>query len=254
MNISQAVILGVVQGVTEFFPISSSGHLVIMQHLFGIKEPMIAFDIFLHLGTLAAILLYFRKDLIAMFTSEKRTALCVAVAMVPTVIIGLMFKDAVEELLIRPRIVGYMLIATGVMLIASNLYSAYSKGRTPKKMGLTRALIIGAFQGVAVIPGISRSGATIASGILAGIDREKAFRFSFLLAIPAILGASVLKAHDIGTGLSSGDMLLFIAGGVTAMVVGLFSIGVLLKIVKSNKLYLFGIYCFIAAALIITKL
>lgn len=254
MNLLQAIILGVVQGITEFFPISSSGHLVIIQHLFGMKEPMLAFDIFLHLGTTAAILIYFRKEIINILTRERHIAFYIVVASIPTFIIGFMFKDAVEVLFDRPHIVGYMLLATGVLLIASSIYTRSKRDQAPKKIGVINSLIVGTAQGIAVMPGISRSGATITSGILSGIEKEQAFKFSFLLAIPAVLGASVLKAHKIGAGLISKDLVPFLAGAITAMIVGLFSMSVLLKVVKSNKLYLFGIYCILAASLIIILL
>lgn len=246
--------MGAVQGITEFFPVSSSGHLVIIQGLFGMKEPLLAFDIFLHIGTLAAILIYFRKDIADMITGKRHIAFYIVIASIPTFMIGFMFNTAVEELFARPHIVGYALLATGALLIASSLCTGLRRGQSPNKIGLINSLIVGTAQGIAVIPGVSRSGATIASGILSGIDKEQAFRFSFLLAIPAILGAGVLKASKIGAGLISGDLAYFAAGGITAMAVGLFSIGVLFKIVKANRLYLFGIYCVLAASLIIMAL
>ena len=254
MTLLQAIILGAVQGITEFFPISSSGHLVIIQGLFGMKEPMLAFDIFLHLGTTAAVLIYFRKDIIDILTKDRRIALYIAVASIPTFIIGFMFKEVVEELFTRPHIVGYMLLATGALLITSSFYTRFTRRESTKKIGWVNSLIVGTAQGIAIIPGISRSGATITSGILSGIDKEQAFKFSFLLSIPAVLGASVLKAPKIGAGLTSGEFIYFTVGALAAMIVGLFSVSVLLKIVKANKLYFFGIYCILAAALIIVLL
>ncbi len=254
MTLPQAVILGAVQGVTEFFPISSSGHLVIIQGIFGIKGPQLAFDIFLHLGSLLSILIYFRKDIINIITKDRRTAFYVVAASVPTVMIALMFKDAVEELFARPHIVGYMLLATGLWLLAASLYDRLKKARPPKKLGFINSIMIGVGQGIAVIPGISRSGATIGAGIFSGIGREAAFKFSFLLAIPAIVGASLLKCKEIGAGLNSGDYLHFIAGAFTAMIVGIISIGILSKIVISGKLYIFGIYCILAASVVMVLL
>jgi undecaprenyl-diphosphatase len=254
VTLLQAVILGVVQGITEFFPISSSGHLVIIQGLFGLKEPQLAFDIFLHLGTLVSILIYFRKDIIDILAKERLTALYVVVASIPTFMIGFMFKDAVEVLFGRPHVVGYMLLATGLWLIAASLYGRAQKAGHDKKLGFVNSILIGVAQGVAVIPGISRSGATIGAGILSGIDKEKVFKFSFLLAIPAILGASLLKCGKIGAGLTSGDYLCFLSGAFAAMVTGIVSVSVLLKIVKANKLYIFGIYCILAAVYIVSSL
>jgi undecaprenyl-diphosphatase len=168
--------------------------------------------------------------------------------------IGLMLKDAVEELFARPRIVGYMLLATGLWLLAAAIYGKLKRSEIRQKFGFINSLVIGVAQGVAVIPGISRSGATIGAGILLGIDKEAAVRFSFLLAIPAIAGASLLKCRDIGAGFASGNILPFLAGALAAMITGLVSIGVLLKMVKADKLYIFGIYCILAASFVIISM
>lgn len=254
MTIPQAVILGIVQGITEFFPVSSSGHLVIMQGLFGIKEPQLAFDIFLHLGTLLSIVIYFRKDIVSIVMKDRITALYLITASIPTFAIALMFKDVVEELFARPHIVGYMFLATGIVLLAATFYIRFNRSSAPKRPNFINSLIIGAAQGAAIIPGISRSGATIAAGIFSGIGKEQAVRFSFLLAIPAISGATVFKCAKIGSSLTSANLPNFLAGGITAAATGIFSIGVLLKAVKSDKLYVFGIYCIIAAFVVITLL
>ncbi len=254
VSLSQSVILGIVQGITEFLPISSSGHLVLMQRLFGIKEQKLAFDIFLHIGTLVSILIYFRRDILNMITKDRRTALYVVVASILTFMVGLMLKDAAEELFARPHIVGYMLLATGLWLLIASIYGHFEPSGGRKRPGFINSLIIGAAQGVAVIPGISRSGATIGAGILSGIEKETAVRFSFLLAIPAIAGASLLKCRDIGAGLASGDILSFLSGGFAAMISGLVAIRVLLKMVKTGKLYIFGIYCILAASFVVISM
>ncbi len=251
MTLPQAVILGVVQGVTEFFPISSSAHLAIVQNLFGIKEPLLAFDIFLHIGTLISILIYFRKDILTIITGQWKLAALVIAGTIPTVAIGFMFKDAVEEIFARVHLVGYSLLATGVLLLVTTLYVKLKKNSEGKSIGFINSIVIGISQGIAVIPGISRSGATICSGILSGINKESAFRFSFLLAITEILGASVLKFNKIEAGLTSVDYLNFICGGAAAMVAGLISTSLLLKALKGDKLYMFGIYCIVVAVLVI---
>lgn len=250
----EALILGVVQGLTEFFPISSSGHLVLLQALFGMKEPQLAFDVFLHLGTLCSILIYFRRDILWLFGKDRKTLIFIVAASVPTFIIGFTFKDAVERFFAMPRIVGCMMLATGALLIATSVYTRFRKAGTERKLGIGNAVMIGIAQGAAVIPGISRSGATIGTGILAGLNHHTAFRFSFLLAVPAILGATLLKAVKIGASLRGPEALSFIAGGVAAMVVGLFAIDVLLRLVRDNKLYLFGIYCILAGTAVIILL
>lgn len=254
MTLAQAVTLGAVQGITEFFPISSSGHLVIMQGLFGMKEPQLAFDIFLHLGTLVSILVFFRTDILALLGKDRKMLVPLIAASVPTFIIGFFFKDIVETYFGMPKVAGYMLLVTGAWLTAAALYSRYAAraGKNVKSWpGLVGSLVVGTAQGVAVMPGISRSGATIATGIMAGLDGQAACRFSFLLAIPAIAGASLVKAHGISAGLTTGDAARFAAGGLVAMFVGILAIKYLLRIVKANKLYLFGIYCFLAGILII---
>jgi undecaprenyl-diphosphatase len=252
MSIVEAVVLGVIQGITEFFPISSSGHLVIFQGLFGIKEPRIAFDIFLHLGTLVSILLFFYKDILALFNKERKTLLFLVIASVPTFIIALLFKDAVENAFGAPRFVGFMLLVTGIWLfISSALSFYYGKKGSRKELGFISSIMIGIAQGIAILPGISRSGATIGAGLAAGLEKEKAFRFAFLLAIPAILGASVFKARDITASLTGSEMVYFAAGGLAAMLTGLAAIKMLLNIIRRDRLYIFGIYCLIAGACVV---
>lgn len=258
MTLTESVLLGVVQGVTEFFPISSSGHLVIMQGLFGLKEPQLAFDIFLHIGTLVSVLIFFRSDIRAIFGKDRRTLLMLAAASVPTFIIGFLFKDIVERYFAMPKVSGYMLIITGAWLMAAVLYSYKHRGApsssTKESPGIMGSLAIGFAQGIAVMPGISRSGATIATGIMTGLEKKAACRFSFLLAVPAIAGASLLKAHKITAGLTATEAVSFISGGLAAMVTGIFAIRFLLKIVGGDKLYIFGIYCFLAGLVTIILL
>ncbi len=260
MTIFQAIILGVVQGITEFFPVSSSGHLVIFQALFGLKEPQMAFDIFLHLGTLISVLIFFRKDILRLFSEDRKTLLFLIVASIPTAVIGFLFKDVAEKFFAAPRAVGCMLGITGAWLVLASIYA--NRISQKRGLGLFNSIVIGIAQGIAVIPGISRSGATIATGIMTGLDNELAVRFSFLLAIPAILGASAVKAHkffqcDIvkykyhPAAANPEQMLCFWAGGITAMLIGILSIKVILKLIKNNKLHIFGIYCIFMALLVI---
>ncbi len=250
----EAIILGIVQGLTEFFPVSSSGHLVILQGLFGLKEPQLAFDVFLHVGTLAAVLVYFRHDIRWLFGKNRKDLVYIITASIPTFLIGFLFKDAVERFFGMPKVVGYMMLVTGLALIATTVYTRLNKHAGGKKQSVANSVVIGVAQGIAVMPGISRSGATLSAGILSGLNHHTAFRFSFLLSVPAILGATGLKAVKIGQSLAAGDAVSFIAGALTAMVVGLFAIDVLLRLVKDNKLYLFGIYCILAGAAVIILL
>ncbi len=250
MTLLQAVILGAIQGLTEFFPVSSSGHLVILQAAFGIEEPQLVFDIFLHLGTIVAVIIFFSRDIIKLFTVDRKTAWFLIWATLPTFIIGFFFKDSIEALFTSPRAAASMLVVTGIWLIAATAVSFYAAKRgINRDLGPVNSLAIGIAQGIAVIPGISRSGATIATGMLSGVAREKAFKFSFLLSLPAVGGACVLKAQKIGSALAGGDAVNFLAGGLSAMFIGLATLGLLLRVVRNNKLYLFGIYCIAAGSI-----
>ena len=248
MTIWQAVVLGVVQGITEFFPISSSGHLVVMQALLGFKEPKLTFDIFLHIGTLASILIFFRKDILAL-SRNKRLLILIAIASVPTFLIGFFMKDAVEGLFGMPGVAGSMLVITGIFLIISAVFSG--RNHPEKKAGILSSLIVGTAQGIAIIPGISRSGLTIGSGLLCGFGKDSAVRFSFLLAIPAILGATVLQIFKIGEGIAGNEMLCFMTGAIAACITGIAAIKILINIVKNNRLQFFGVYCILAGVVVL---
>ncbi|MDP2913703.1 MAG: undecaprenyl-diphosphate phosphatase [Candidatus Omnitrophota bacterium] len=251
MTIAQALALGMLQGFTEFLPVSSSGHLVILQGLFGLKEPQVAFDIFLHLGTTVSVFIFFSKFILRLFGEDKRLLFFIALASIPTFIIGFLFKGAVEVLFGMPGIVGVMLALTGIWLILATFLPRYlTKSGTKRCPGFTSSLLIGIAQGIAVVPGISRSGMTIGAGMLTGLDKEMAFKFSMVLSIPAVLGASVLKAHSIGSILVSHEAFIFLTGGIAAMLVGLFAIRVLLGFVRTNRLYVFGVYCILVGCIV----
>ena len=212
MNWIEAVVLGVVQGLTEFLPVSSSGHLVLFQHLFGLVEPELLFDISVHLGTLLAVLVVFYRDILqilealvqlpglvrsaggwgALFTAhpEIRLVAMIVAGCIPTALLGILFAKVAEQLFGTLWLVGAALLVTGTFLWFTQRQNAV--GRPIGQMRIKDALIIGLIQGLAIIPGISRSGATISAALYLGVDRELAGRFSFLLAIPAILGALVL--------------------------------------------------------------
>lgn len=253
MTIIEALILGLVQGLTEFLPISSSGHLVIAKSILGgVREPGILFEVLLHLGTLLAVLLFFRKDIVSLVLSltsagslsdgerkeGRKMVLAVIAGTLPTVVIALLFKDTFEELFSSVKVVSLMLLITGLLLFLSDMV----KERKREKVTLKDAVIIGIVQGAAIIPGISRSGSTIATGLFMGINGEKAAKFSFLLSIPAILGAVVLHAKDI-SGLNNGHMIPYLVGVTASAVSGFFSIKVLMKIVAGRRLKFFAFYC-----------
>ncbi|GJL66896.1 MAG: undecaprenyl-diphosphatase [Nitrospirales bacterium] len=256
MGYVEAIVLAVLQGLTEFLPVSSSGHLVLAQYWFGhVEETGLLFDIMLHCATVVAILVYFRNDWIALtrgllgyqpavdeasvFTgAEWRTVLMVIVASVPTAILGLSIQKIGLELFSRPDIVGGFLIFTGVVLWVGR---GKSIGRGIQEMKVSDALIIGLVQGVAVLPGISRSGSTIAGGLLLGLERELIVRFSLLISIPAILGAMLLEMLKVMDHL---DVMIgpYLAGMSVAALVGYWSIGIILRLVKQNHFHLFSYY------------
>jgi undecaprenyl-diphosphatase len=251
MSIFQSIFLGIVQGLTEFLPISSSGHLVFFQFLFGMSEPQLFFDIMLHFGTLLAVIIYFKRDIRgiirgvgSILTGERKSEegkkifLLMFVASIPTGLMGLLLKDWFESLFSKPSIVGGMLLITGSILWLTRWVK--KEGRFVEKMKWVDAILIGVAQGIAIIPGISRSGATISAGLFCGLNRELAGRFSFLLSIPAILGATLLemrKIHSVST------VSLPLTGMAVAFGVGLLSLSLLMKIIKTGNISNFSYYC-----------
>lgn len=262
MTILYAVVMGVIQGLTEFLPVSSSGHLAIFQILFGIETPGLLFDVLLHIGTLIAVFLCFYKDigkmiaelfrmLADLFTGKKKIVnnsyrkmdLLVIIATIPTGIIGVFDSDLVEKagkILIFP---GICLVITGlILLLADRLPDGE---RTPRKTTYSNAFLIGVAQGVSTLPGISRSGTTITACLLSGFQKSYAVKFSFILSIPAILGSLVFELADLDAStVSSGDAVCFLVGMAVAAVVGYISIRLMLGIVRKKKFLPFSIYCF----------
>jgi len=255
MTTPQAIISGVVQGITEFFPISSSGHLVILHSLFGVREETVAFDVFLHFGTLISIVVFFRKDIINMLGRDRKMLKFILAACVPTFIMGILFKDAVEALFSNVRFVGAALIATGIFLLFASLSAICRKSlHKTGPLGMVNSIVIGIAQGIAIVPGISRSGSTIGTALIAGLDEETSLKFSFLLALPVILGANLLKARHIYGNLVSIDTIPFIAGGAAAAITGFLAIKAMFGILRKNMFFLFGIYCILAGASVIILL
>lgn len=260
MSVLEALISGCLQGIAEFLPISSSGHLIILHNLFRTGKPEIDFDILLHVATTLAVIIFFRKDIMKIFTSQKNMALAVIVGSIPTALIGFKFKDSIESLFVRPQAVGFMLFITAAVLILATLKEKFfipRKGqikeepsnRTPS---FIQAFVIGISQGVAIVPGISRSGATISSGILLGIDSSTAVRFSFLLSIPAVIGASLLKFKGIAN-IGSMHFIPAAIGFFSAFFFGLVSLKVLLNMALKGKLYIFALYCILLGTFVIIK-
>jgi len=244
VSIIAAIFLGIVQGITEWLPISSSGHLVIFQQFFGLSVPLL-FDIFLHLGTLLVILLVFYEDVFGMlkalfrldFKSESGKLLkFIIIGSIPTAIIGLVFNDSFESLFSNIRAVSVALIVTGILLYSSKFF--YGN----KILGYKSSFLIGLVQGISIIPGISRSGSTISTGMMFGIEREKVAKYSFLLSVPAIIGASIL---EFDAAVFSANLLPIVFGTISSVIVGYFSLKWLMNIIIKKKFNLFCYYCFI---------
>ncbi len=234
-----ALLLGALQGLTEWLPVSSSGHLALAEHYFGVEAP-VSFNVMLHFGTLLAVTAFFRRDL-REIAGDKKLLAGLAVALVPTALIGLAFKPFFESLFSSPPAIAFALLVTAAFLVLSE------KLRPVKLPFFTSAFLVGAAQGFAVAPGLSRSGATIGAGLLSGVSREKAARFSFLLAVPAIAGATLLEGVKAFSFVGL-DAFAVLAGVAAAAVTGYLSIGVLLGAVKKKRFSWFAAYCVVLAS------
>ncbi|PVX27292.1 MAG: undecaprenyl-diphosphatase [Candidatus Bathyarchaeum sp.] len=236
-------ILAVVQGITEWLPISSSGHLVITQKALGLNLPLI-YSVTLHVGTLIVILTVFRKDIVKIIkaltkadfkTEEGKLALYIAAGSIPIAIFGFTLYDFLKSLFSSLPAVGTALLITGTILFVSE------KRKGNKKINTKNTLIIGLAQAFTIIPGISRSGITVATGLLQKIDKTAAFKYSFLLAIPAIIGATIFEAKELTT--ATIDIAPLLLGATVSMIVGYISLKLLQKIVMNEKFHLFSYYC-----------
>lgn len=252
MTTIEALLLGIIQGLTEFLPVSSSGHLVIFQHLFGIKEAPLTFDILVHMGTLLAVFIAFWTDIAGIIRRpfDKLTYL-ILIGIIPAGLAGYFFADIFAKAFESLLVVGLGLIFTGFVLIVSErVANRRWIGKNVDEMSYKDALFIGLLQALAIFPGISRSGSTIAAGLLAGLDREFAARFSFLLSIPVILGAGVFQLKDaVLEGLPQAVIVSYTVGTVAAAIFGYLAIILLLRLVRGGKLSYFSYYCWGLAAI-----
>ena len=268
MNILQGIIIGIVQGLTEFLPVSSSAHLMFIQNILGV-ESSLAFDTFLHLGTLLAVLIYFRADIIKMieawllsvgdilqhrfkegFYSDpyKRLAWYVILATIPVGIVGVLFESQVDTLFAGALYVpGFFLFVTGTILYLSQRMASGQIDMS--HMGWAQSLFMGLGQACAIMPGLSRSGTTIAAGLVMGLDKEFAAKFSFILSIPAIFGAFVLQLKDIGLSMS-GDGAAIILGFAAAFISGYLAIKWLLDLIQNKSLDIFAYYCWVVGVIV----
>jgi undecaprenyl-diphosphatase len=262
MTIFEAFVLGAVQGITEFLPVSSSGHLVLFQRIFGTAGPALLFDTLVHGGTLIAVFVVLWRDIwdILKRPIQPLTAYLI-LATLPTVAAALLFKDSIETAFTSGAFLGAAFLITSVLLFLAEFFSRRHGGGFKGKadMNWLDAPIIGLLQGVAIIPGVSRSGATLSGALSRKLNRDFAARFSFLLSIPAILGALVLQLKELaeGTGVEAGtaeagiSLAPLLAGTLTAALVGFFSIRIMLKIVRERSLTGFAVYTAILGLLVL---
>jgi undecaprenyl-diphosphatase len=267
MTIIQSIILGIIQGLTEFLPISSSAHLVIAPYIFNWQIPAqegFIFDVLVQLGTLLALIIYFRKDLYHIILGVidgllrrrpfaepvSRLGWLLVLASIPAILAGLLFKDWIERAFASPLAAGLLLLGTaGLLVIAERL------GKRQRKMdGLSwiDALIVGVFQAISLLPGISRSGSTISGGMLRNLDRPSAARFSFLMMVPVMIGAGGLAVIDLlRLPNITGQITVFVAGFIVAAIVGYLAIHWLLSYLSKRSLYVFAIYCVVVSVTVI---
>jgi undecaprenyl-diphosphatase len=283
MDLLNAIIMGLVQGIAEFLPVSSSGHLAIMKHILHMEETGLFFDVLLHLGTLIAIFIAFWKDILELIvegfriigdffvnvgrvisnffrlvsgtkkkreykriitTPYRRFVMLIIVSTIPTAFIGVVFEDAIDFVSTTLLVPGLCLILTGILLSIADRVKTGKK--TEENVSYTEAGAIGLAQGIATFPGLSRSGTTITACLLAGFDRDFAVKYSFIMSIPAVLGAAVLKMKDFSmASVTQTDLMNYMIGTIVAAVVGFISIKTMLVIVRGKKFKYFAYYCFV---------
>lgn len=251
MSSIQAIILGIIQGLSEFLPISSSGHLVLFQKLFGISQGSLTFEVVVHFGTLIAVFIYFWSDIVELIKHPfSKLPVYIVLGSIPTAIIGLGLGDFFETLFASGQSLGVeFLITGGIIWLAESMRSG------SKRLGeltVPDAMFIGTMQGIAILPAISRSGLTIAGSLFRGLDRKFAARFSFLLSIPAILGATLLEGKDlIEAGISNEAILPLFLGALAAGISGYFAIKIMFKLLAEKSLKVFSYYVFALGILIL---
>ncbi len=241
MGILEAIVLGIVQGLTEFLPVSSSGHLVLLHNVFGMSEPQLFFDTMLHLGTLVAVVIVMWKSIVDIFKNFfSKMTLFLIVATIPAVLATLLFGDFFEGTFTGTYL-GYGFLLTACVLTLSEKIS--DRVNRKREIGMGSTITMGVMQAVAIFPGVSRAGSTIAGGLVSGIDRRQAASFSFLMSIPAILGSVVLQgAKIVSDSAINVELLPTIVGAVCAAISGYFAIRFMLALISQKRLYGFAIY------------
>lgn len=261
MSLLEAIILGIVQGATEFIPVSSSAHLVLVPEILNMEQPGLAFIGVIHLGTLLAVLIFFARDLLEIIKGvwqglrqrqplgnpNARLGWYILIGTIPAAAAGFLFKDFFEEMFEAPIPAAFFLLVTGVLLIIGERMLTGKK--TIATLTWIDSLLIGMFQMAALFPGISRSGSTIVGGLWRGLDRATAARFSFLLGIPAIAGAGLLSLGDVLSPNREFGAIIYIAGFLASFIAGYLCIKFLLSYLKGHSLYIFAAYCFLFGGL-----
>jgi len=249
----EAAFLGIIQGLTEWLPISSSGHLVIVQQLLHIKISLF-FDVMLHFGTLLAVIVFMRKDILEIlksllkldFTSQSgKLLLFVIIGSIPITFFGFFFHEIIEAMFSNLYVVGLSLLITGAILYLTK------NTRGKKKLRLKDSILVGIVQAFALIPGISRSGSTISTGLLRDIDKKLAFKFSFLLAVPAVIGANLLELTNVIVGNIQINLLQAIVSTLISFIAGYISLKFLYNLLQKGKFYLFCYYCWMLGTLLL---
>ena len=253
MNYFLALLAGAVQGLTEFLPISSTGHLIIFEKIFNISQTEfgLAFDASLHLGTLLAIAIFFFSDYLKVFSLKNQLFIKLIIGTIPAAIAGLFLETAIESQFRQLWVVGLGLILFSLVIILAEKFGPMVKKE--KDVTLTNSLIIGLFQSLALIPGVSRSGSTISGGLFLGLKRDEAARFAFLLSGPIIAGAGAKKFLDVATSsISLNDLSFFIIGIISSAIFGYLTIKYFLKYLSTSTLYPFVIYRVIVGLLLLS--
>ncbi|NMA54577.1 MAG: undecaprenyl-diphosphatase UppP [Firmicutes bacterium] len=254
MNVVQAVVLGIVQGLAEFLPISSSAHLILVPWFFKWPDHSLTFDVALHLGTMVAVVGYFWRDLLEITalgltqprSKDGRLFWYLVVATIPGAVLGLLFEEQAETVFRSPGLIALMLAVMGIVLWLADRRG--KKQKAIEDIGWMDSILIGLSQGIAIVPGISRSGITMTMSLARGLKRESAARFSFLLSVPIVAGAGIYKLKDFtGAGLD----LPFVLGVVVAAVVGYVSIYFLLKFLRRGSYFVFAVYRLALALLVL---
>jgi undecaprenyl-diphosphatase len=245
----EALVLGIVQGITEFFPISSTAHLVLFPWVFkwqGLVNSL-SFDVALHAGTLASLIVCFKHEIYDMFGKRRKLLLLIALGSVPAGVAGLTFHDQISGSLRSPKVIALMLVVFGIVMYLSE------KAKKRKKLdaiSVSDAILIGVAQAIALVPGVSRAGVTIAAGLMRGVKREEAARFSFLLSMPAVFGATLLEGRKLLNDGQNTEWAVLALGFSVSFAVGVLAIKFLLKYLKKNNMNVFVVYRFVLAGVI----